>query len=123
MNCFGTGYYPDFTDARLISPVIQLPVVKNNQKLQLSFMQWYEFHEHDVGNLQIYVEQSPEKADQWTTLSALSGNTNTWQNDLVDLTNYAGQKVQLGFDLNQDMNVGGVGMGWFVDDIKIVATQ
>jgi len=37
---------------------------------------------------------------------------------LVDLSGYAGKKIRIGFLLSQG-NLGGVGAGWYVDNVSI----
>jgi hypothetical protein len=86
-------------ESRLISPAIDLPLSKQNARLHLHFDQWYS---SGPGAHKIAVEISSWFGDSWGNWRLLAHLTRQGSNGarrrvLLDLTEYAGQRIRLGF--------------------------
>ena len=113
------GNYPNDVDSRLISPSIQLPSIGAGEEIHLRFWHWFSLELGDYGRVQVSEETSPGVWSDWTTLSSYSGSSGgVWTYPLVDLSAYAGQKVRIGFLLDNGIYVP-VDAGWYVDDVLI----
>jgi hypothetical protein len=113
------GDYPDGTSSRLVSPSIQLPAINAEEELRLRFWHWFSFAGFwvDSGVVQIREQTVPGQWGTWTSLSTFDGYSGVYTNALVDLSGYAGKKVQVGFLLSQ--SGGAAAAGWYIDDITI----
>ena len=111
------GAYTDDRDSRLFSQ----PIVVPNVNPRLRFWHWWSFGPCDYGQVQI----STNNGASWIGLSPGYGadSSGEWTRAWLDLTAYAGQTVQLGlfFHANSGFGCGGVGFGWYVDEIVIEA--
>lgn len=137
------------SDQRLISPSIALPADQN--PITLRFENWREIEDnlpdgcYDGGLIEVSTDgttftQIPDSAivsggaydgvisDQFNNplagLEAWCSSTPRPYEDgpvLVDLTNYAGQTVQLRFRLGSDSSVNHE--GWYVDDISVTSCE
>ena len=124
-RCAGSvlnGNYPTDTDSRLISPSIDLPSVAGMQTVVLRFWQWFSYHAGDSGVVQI---SGFDAQNGWSAFSNASDSivdySGGWSRIDVDLTEYAGKKVRIGF-LHVAKNVlNGVdeSAGWFIDDVSV----
>jgi len=120
------GKYPYGPDSRLIGPQVQLPQVEPGEELLLRFRQWWSYQSVDRGyvQIQVYDEAAGAWLD-WTTLKEVYSFDATWHHARVELTDYAGQRVRIGFyhtDQTEDPS-GAVhhdeGLGWYIDDVEI----
>jgi hypothetical protein len=100
--------------------------------ITLDYWTWYDL-EQDYDYL--YLEASTDNGQTWTLLNtphmtdtdpsgqnygwAYTGQSNDWQQEKVDLSQYAGQKVQLRFEYVTDAAVNGA--GFILDDVSIAA--
>ena len=121
-NCAGTrmvgnDQYPEVADSRLVSPWFSVPPLEDNPRLR--FWQWFGFGQGDSGTVEI---REPDGA--WAPLAgALTGSGGTvWSRPLLDLSPYAGKKVQIAFHFqavdaapNGDDN----DYGWYIDEITV----
>lgn len=83
----------------------------------LTFWHRYSFQTNqDWG----YVEVR-ESGGSWTRLYALTGAAASWLDERVDLTGYAGKKVDIRFRLVSDGAT--QNDGWYIDDIRVGETQ
>jgi hypothetical protein len=130
-NCAGTilnGDYPWDTDSRLISPPVTLPTVAGDKRIELQYWQWYSYYgnnNNDAG----YVQVSLWDGDKWgewrdvncpsgTCASETEGHASNWSLVGVDLTAYAGQRVQIAFyHTAEDIFTSS---GWYIDDVEIL---
>jgi hypothetical protein len=121
------GNYPG-TSSRLVSPSIQLAVTVGGEELHLRFWHWFAFgatrtctpycsYYEDNGIVQIRERTGPGQWGAWTTLTSFAGSSAVYTNALVDLSGYAGRKIQIGFLLSS----GGATVlaGWYIDDVTI----
>jgi bacillopeptidase F (M6 metalloprotease family) len=118
-NCIGTvlnGNYTDRSNTRLISPRIRLPIVNGDDRIRLRFWQWNAIENgYDQGVVQISVNSGP-----WVTASQteIDGSSVVWTNSMIDLTEYAGLSIRVGFFITSDGT--GTGAGWYIDDVALV---
>ena len=126
------------TDSRLVSPAIDLTSVPLGQQVLLEFWEWYQLSLRPGGdpnatltaievstwsgstwtdwtNLQIE-HVGRNAVDGWKVANWLFVGTNL---PPVDLSAYVGKRIRIGFHLYQ--NGGSAGVGWFIDDLRIVA--
>lgn len=122
------GKYPYGPDSRLIGPNIQLPEVASDEELLLRFRQWWSYESSDRGYVQIqtFDETTGTWPSGWTTLKEVYSYDGTWHQARVDLTEYAGKWIRIGFhhsDETEDSS--GIvhhyeGLGWYIDAVEIV---
>ena len=122
--CFGTnldGNYPYGVYSRLISPHMDLPAAPLDGKLYLSFQQYCSLSNSygtDQGLVQIDVGAG------WVTLHTVSWLNNRgseWTERVIDLSSYAGQRVRLGFVIDDNQvsyNPAYQSHGWYIDDLQ-----
>ena len=124
-SCVGTvlgGNYAVLANTRLISPYIDVPTPALLERVRLRFWHWFSTqHGPDFGQVQV----RPDTSATWTTISApaYEGESEVWTQACVDLSEYAGQTVQVAFFFasDDDWPSGYVGPGWYVDDVSIEA--
>jgi hypothetical protein len=131
-----TGDYSDYSDSRLITPMVSLSGVVDPM---LVYWQWYSFEYSegtfwDGGNIKISVDGGP--FELVTPVGGYDGVINNpvnilhgeavygradvgnfWHSDTVDLAGYAGHDVQVRFHFGSDGYVTDV--GWYVDDVAV----
>ena len=118
-ECAGTDLdaaYPANADTRWIGPPIDLNVsLQANESLELRFWHWFNNYPEDP----CVVQLSTDNGNSWTTISsAFTWNSNGWTRYNVDISQYAGSVVRLGFYFTS--NNGNQANGWYIDDISIV---
>jgi bacillopeptidase F (M6 metalloprotease family) len=119
-SCAGTvlnGNYLNGTDSRLISPPVSLSSAPAFGKLWFTFSHWYSFYTGDSGQLEILLPDS-----SWAPITgAFDRTSGGWTQNIVDISQYAGQTVQFGFHLHDSPTSGShVSTGWYVDKVGIV---
>jgi hypothetical protein len=126
-NCAATvlaGNYADDTSGRLVSPSFVVPPVGAHPNLR--FWHWFSIAGHDFCEVQIKVA-----GGGWAPLSHYgTANSGAWTRPGFDLSQYAGQTVQLGFYFESHgyTNPGypynyilDPGAGWYVDEVMITS--
>lgn len=120
--CIGTvlnEHYPDFENAKLSSPSINLPNLEKDEIILFQLSNWFEIDLHDQVEISISHEiQNNFWADP-DLLLVQSGQSSAWQQLELDLSSFAGQKVRLHFELIQSEERKGIGSGWYIDDLHI----
>ncbi len=106
-----SNYGNDLNDT-LTSYSIQIPT---NVHTSLVFYSWL-FKENCCDYA--YVEIKPSGQLTWTQISDLTESYTHWAEIDYNLTDYAGQTIDLRFRFTSDQNV--IKDGWYLDDIKIV---
>ncbi|RDW18765.1 peptidase S8 [Oceanobacillus arenosus] len=107
-----TGNYNSNENSTLMMPPIDLP--EGNSYLQ--FSHWYNLERNwDFGHVFISTDQ-----ENWTQLLRITDVNNGWQSAEIDLSDYAGQRVYIGFNLDTDGSV--VRAGWYIDDVALSDT-
>lgn len=108
------GQYDGSTNATLVMPPIDLP--EGDSFLQ--FNQWHELEKYDSGSAydfgHVFISTDQE---EWVQLARMEGLTDDWESAEVDLSEYSGQRVYIGFNLASDGSVNRD--GWYIDDVKL----
>jgi bacillopeptidase F len=103
------GTYDNSTNMSLQMPPIDLP--EGDSFLQ--FKQWHELERnYDYGHVFVSTD-----GEEWTQALRVNGNTEGWIDGEVDLSQYAGQRVYVAFNVTSDGSV--VKQGWYLDDVKL----
>jgi hypothetical protein len=114
------GNYAATVESRLISPKFVVPSLSENPRLR--FWHWYSFSYSDFAKVQIKVDGTNDWVDISTSYTWTGSNI--WTCPLIDLSDYAGQSVQIAFYFSATNNTGisgdDVSTGWYIDDIEIV---
>lgn len=105
------GNYPDYADAFLISPSVNLPNVTG---IILSFWHWFKTESrYDY----CYVLITTDNGLTWQQLKSYNGSSGVWLNERIDLSTYRNQMIKIGFYFHSDYSI--TYEGWYIDDIAI----
>ncbi|WP_226673089.1 S8 family serine peptidase [Rossellomorea aquimaris] len=105
------GTYDNSANMSLQMPPIDLPEGESF----LQFKQWHELERnYDYGHVFV----SPD-GEEWTQALRVNGDSGGWIDGEVDLSQYAGQRVYVAFNVTTDGSV--VKQGWYLDDVKLSA--
>ncbi|MEW6520622.1 MAG: choice-of-anchor J domain-containing protein [Thermodesulfobacteriota bacterium] len=120
------GYYPGYTDSRLISPSMTLPAITGDEELHLRFWQWFSYSTYDTGFIQVSVwDDTAGSWSGWVTVgNSIANTTPVWSLMDVDLSAYAGQKIRVGFYHTAARDVYGnasESYGWYIDDVEFIS--
>jgi bacillopeptidase F (M6 metalloprotease family) len=121
-NCVTTGLnrnYGDNVNSRVYLLAGQAFTVPSaNQNPHLRFWHWFS---SQAGADYGYVEVKTVGSSTWTTISSNYSGTcsGVWTRPSLDLSQFAGQTVQLAFHFISD-GCCTEGPGWYVDDIAVV---
>lgn len=105
------GNYPGYSDSTLMMPTIQVP--ENGAFLQ--FKQWYKFDNFAAGNVLVSTDQQ-----NWDMLAEFEGPSYFWQYVEADLSDYAGQRIFVAFQLDSNSYTE---PGWYLDDVTLSDTS
>nr|WP_176555891.1 S8 family peptidase [Virgibacillus ndiopensis] len=112
------GEYESNMNATLVMPPIDLP--EGNSYLQ--FNQWHDLEKYDSGTAydfgHVFVSTDQE---EWTQLMRVEGTTTDWESAEVDLSEYSGQRIYIGFNVTTDGSVSRE--GWYIDDVTLSDTS
>ncbi|MFC7365574.1 MULTISPECIES: S8 family peptidase [Bhargavaea] len=113
------GQYANRMNATLVMPPVDLP--EGNSYLQ--FKHWHNFEQStstgrawDYGHVVISTDY-----ENWTQLHMVQGQSDGWTDVEVDLSEYAGQRVYIGFNAYSDGSV--TRDGWYLDDVALSDTS
>lgn len=107
------GDYENGANMNLLMPPIDLPA---EGSAFLQFKQWHELEaRYDYGHVFVSTDQ-----ETWTQALRVNGNTTSWIDGQVDLSQYAGQRIYVAFNVTADGSV--VKDGWYIDDVKLSDT-
>ncbi|WP_373893149.1 S8 family serine peptidase [Virgibacillus natechei] len=107
------GEYDSNANATLMMPPIDLPEGES----YLQFDQWYNIEANwDYGHVFISTDQ-----EEWIQLTEMTDVTNGWENAEIDLSEYSGERVYIGFNLTTDASV--VRDGLYIDDVALSDTS
>jgi hypothetical protein len=99
----------------LISPWFTLPDAGSPR---LDFNHWYSFNHDDYGVIEVNVGTG-----EWQALRTVEGTSNgQWFPTNIDLQDYRGQKVQLGFRFHSQIHQNGnayTAAGWYLDAVEL----
>ncbi len=115
-NVYATGLSGDYNNSEnstLLMPPIDLP--EGDSFLQ--FESWYNIESGwDYGN--VFISQDMEN---WESLQELTGDDEAWNTMELDLSEYAGERVYIAFNLDSDSII--TRAGWYIDDVTLTDTS
>ncbi|UJL48272.1 S8 family serine peptidase [Virgibacillus sp. NKC19-16] len=108
------GQYDSNANATLVMPPIDLP--EGDSYLQ--FEQWHDLEAYESGNAydfgHVFISTDQE---EWTQLTRMQGLTDGWESAEVDLSDYSGERIYIGFNFTSDLSV--TRDGWYIDDVAL----
>lgn len=113
------GNYPSSMNATLVMPPIDLP--EEGQSF-LQFKHWHNFEmstsgtAFDYGRVVISTDMN-----EWEDILSVAGQSSGWENVEIDLSEYMGQRIFIGFKAYSDGSV--TREGWYIDDVKLSETS
>ena len=121
-RCAGTilaGNYPPHTDSRLISPSFVLPETTGAEEIHLRFRHWFSYE--DAGFVQVREwDEATQSWKKWATVGNMIRDiSEVWSLHDIDLSVYAGKKIQIAFYHTADSFA--ERSGWYVDTVEIVS--
>ncbi|MUV39241.1 Bacillopeptidase [Lentibacillus sp. JNUCC-1] len=113
-----SGKYDNNMDATLAMPPVTLP----EGETYLQFEHWYDLEIFSSGNAYDfgYVVVSTD-GENWTQVTTYEGLSDGWESAEVDLSEYSGQTIFVGFQATSDFS--GTYDGWYIDDVGLSATS
>ncbi|ASK64399.1 peptidase S8 [Virgibacillus phasianinus] len=112
------GDYESSQNATLVMPPIDLP----EGDAYLQFKQWYDLEKYESGSAydfgHVFVSTDRE---EWVQLMEMSGTTTDWESAEVDLSEYSGQRIYIGFNVTSDSSV--TEQGLYIDDVALSNTS
>lgn len=107
-----SGNYANNTDAYLYMPTVDLTDVS---QAALQFKNWYSTENHwDDAEVLVSTDQT-----NWDKLAEFTGESNGYQDTVLDLSPYAGHLVYIAFHFDSDGS--NMAPGWYIDDVGITA--
>lgn len=110
------GNYNSNMDATLIMPPVDMP---EDGEAYLQFKSWHNFEQgsstgtnYDYGHLVVSTD-----LEEWTVLSEFYGEQEYWSNIEVDLRDYLGERIYIGYHTYSDLSV--TRAGWYIDDVAL----
>lgn len=89
------GNTPD-RDARLTSPAIALPNISDTQEIRANFFHSFALWATKL-DIQVSVYGEDKVWSDWQTLKQYINNSNSWSNEQIDLSAFAGSTIKLSF--------------------------
>lgn len=123
-KCASTQNYPANQDARLIcinyfNGTNSFVVPAASQYPRLRFWHWFNCPVDQYGPYALGVVEIKSGTNAWQEISQrYEGGSSIWSRPSLDLSAYAGQRVQIAFHFYSGCC--GNGLGWYVDDVAIV---
>ncbi|MBI3448371.1 MAG: S8 family serine peptidase [Acidobacteria bacterium] len=140
-----TGQYEAGSDQTLISPEIDL---RQASSATLTFWHYYDIFaigspnaeddgawvevETPTSTSPVYIKPVggyPNTIDRDSNppiapgSGVYAGRTGAWRKAVFDLSPFAGTTIRLGFRLRSDVLGGGVGFGWYIDDVDVTEPE
>lgn len=119
------GVYDGEIDGRLISPVVDLPVLAGDERIELRFWQWYAYNRLDSGSVEISTWDAAARTwSAWQTLATPAGEAQSsdWSRTSVDLTAFASQRIRLAFAhtaKRRNPSIADEAAGWSIDSVQL----
>ncbi|MGP4062849.1 S8 family serine peptidase [Halobacillus sp. H74] len=103
------GTYESDADMTLRLPPVEVPEGESF----LQFKTWYQLERnYDYGHVVVSTDN-----ENWEQLAEFNNESGDWVDSQVELSEYAGQTVYVGFHVETDLSV--VKDGWYIDDVAI----
>ncbi|MFE1245502.1 S8 family serine peptidase [Fictibacillus sp. NPDC058756] len=104
------GNYENSANMTLVMPPVDLP--EGNSYLQ--FKQWHDLERnYDYGHVFVSTDM-----ENWTQKLRVNSTSGGWIDGEVNLSEYAGQRVYVAFNVTTDSSV--LKAGWYLDDVKLM---
>jgi bacillopeptidase F (M6 metalloprotease family) len=123
-KCLATnlaGNYANNSLTKVVSPIFTVPLT--NQYPRFTFWEWHSFNQHSDFRDHGIVMIKPSGSSVWIDLSSdyNSNSSNVWGYSSLDLSDYAGQDVQIAFELDvaDTYYSADEGVGWYIDLVEI----
>src|SRR5699024_11604461 len=98
------------------------PIDMPEGEAYLQFEQWHNLEKYDSGSAydfgHVFVSTDQE---EWTQLMQVEGESDGWESAEVDLSEYSGQRIYIGFNVTTDGSV--TREGWYIDDVALSDTS
>ncbi len=117
------GRIPNDTYTTRLNRIFVLPNVAPNQELRLLYWSWFHRENSVQASVQIRVDTGGGNFNSWKTISATATTSwSPWSPSSVELTQYAGKRVNIGFAFSATYNYYNPagGYGWYIEDVKIM---
>ncbi|MCX6381128.1 MAG: hypothetical protein NT023_16930, partial [Armatimonadetes bacterium] len=122
------GNYPTWKASNLISPSIVLPTINAGEQISLKFWHWFSFGGADsngrnpsYGHVNVATWDAVNKkwnaSVQIPSSPTFYGGSSVWSQVVLDLSSFAGQKIQLQFHHDGQVNSGA---GWYIDEVQVI---
>jgi bacillopeptidase F len=106
------GNYNNLGNMTLLMPAIDL----GDGPAYLQFKQWYDLeYRYDLGHVFVSTDLK-----NWEQKLRINGTTTGWTDGEIDLSEYAGQRIYVAFNLTTDFGVSKD--GWYLDDVRLTDT-
>ncbi|WP_097157957.1 S8 family peptidase [Bacillus oleivorans] len=107
------GNYDNRANMNLVMPPVDMPAEGN---AYLQFKQWYNLERnYDYGHVFVSTDM-----ENWVQKLRINNVSNGWIDGQVDLSEYAGQRIYVAFNVTTDGSV--LREGWYIDDVKLTNT-
>ncbi|TCS96705.1 S8 family peptidase [Hazenella coriacea] len=107
------GPYNLSENSTLLLPPIHVPLSGNTY---LHYKNYFQLEEYfDFGHVVISTDKQ-----NWTQVATYNGNSVDWLDEEINLSDYRGQTIYIGFHLTSDSHMSL--NGWYLDDVSIDAT-
>nr|WP_313897757.1 S8 family serine peptidase [Bacillus litorisediminis] len=107
------GNYDNRANMNLVMPPVDMPAEGN---VYLQFKQWYNLERnYDYGHVFVSTD-----LENWVQKLRINNVSNGWIDGEVDLSEYAGQRIYVAFNVTTDGSV--LREGWYIDDVKLTNT-
>ncbi|WP_221563727.1 S8 family peptidase [Alkalihalobacillus sp. TS-13] len=101
--------YDNNANMTLMMPPIDL----GEGEAYLQFNNWYNLeNNYDYGHVVISTDQ-----ETWEQLDVFNNVSDGWVEEEIDLSEYAGQRIYVGFNVDTDGSV--LRDGWYIDDVRL----
>ncbi|WP_438799717.1 S8 family serine peptidase [Alkalicoccobacillus porphyridii] len=104
-----SGNYPDNGNMTLVMPPVDLA----DGPTYLSFTHWYDI-EPDFDYAQVFLSSDGQ---DWESVEQFDSSSGDWVETEIDLSDYAGQRVYIGFNLTTDFLF--TFEGWYLDKVAL----
>jgi len=124
-NCIGTiisGNYPEYSESKLISPIIKLPVISGGEKIKLKFWHYYQYFQGmSYGALSIQSFENNSWSDNNKGVLTRKNDSKEWKEELIDISDFSGKIIRLNFKHKAETPDEYLpSLGWYIDDVEIL---
>ncbi|MCF6409257.1 S8 family serine peptidase [Pseudalkalibacillus salsuginis] len=103
------GDYDNNANMTLMMPPIDL----GDGEAYLQFNNWYNLeNNYDYGHVVVSTDQ-----ENWEQVAQFNNVSDGWVEEEIDLSEYANQRIYIGFNVDTDGSV--LREGWYIDDVRL----